>query len=239
MSLRRLALLACLVIAAPASADQRTFLVTSFDRVRIEGPYNVQLVVGGSPLATADGDGRTIDNLDIRVDGGTLVVRPALNQWAEGGADQAAAPVIRLGTPALRSATLIGGGQLRISGAVKAQQLDLRLTGSGALAATGIAADQLSVTLLGSGGVTLAGQASNAQLMTSGPGSIAAAPLATRNLIVRLDGTGETVAMASSTAEVTSTGLGQVTVYGRASCTVKALAGGPVSCGKPAPPPQP
>jgi len=236
MSLRRLAFLACLALAAPASADQRSFLITSFDRIRVEGPYDVRLMVGGSPGATAEGDARAIDNLDIRVDGGTLVVRPALNQWGEGGSAQAAAPVIRIGTPALRSAVLIGGGQLRIAGTLKAQQLDLRLTGSGALSASGIAADQVSTTLLGSGSVTLAGQASTAQLMTSGPGTTAAAPLAVRNLTVRLDGTGQTVANASLTAEVTSTGLGQVTVYGHAACTVKAPAGGPVECGTQAPP---
>ena len=166
-------------------------------------------------------------------------MRPALNQWSESGSDAAAAPVIRIGTPSLRSAVLIGGGQLQLSGVLKAQQLDLRVTGSGALSASGIAADQLSTTLLGSGSMTLAGKAASAQLMTSGPGTIAAAPLAVRALTVRLDGTGQTTATASATAEVTSTGLGQVTVYGHAACTVKALAGGPIDCGKQAPPPQP
>ena len=235
--IRRPLLLVLIGLAAPAAAADRVFSVSSFDRVRVEGPFDVRLTVGGSPRARASGDRRMIDDLDIRVEGTTLIVGSGLNDWAEQGPVRGAAPVITLSTPALRGAAVVGGGKLAIGGAMKAQQLDLQLTGSGALGVTGIKADQLNATLLGTGSMALAGDAAKVRLITSGPGAIAAAPLIAGDLNVRMDGTGDTEATARFTAAATSTGLGRIVIHGNAACTVKALAGGPILCGKDAPQP--
>jgi len=237
--IRPLFLLVLIGLAAPAAAADRVFSVSSFDRVRVEGPFDVRLTVGGSPLAKASGDQRVIEDLDVRLEGTTLIVSAGQNDWAEQGQAHGPAPVITLSTLNLRSATVLSGGKLTIDGAVKARQLDLQLTGSGVLGVSGIKADQLNATLLGTGTIALAGDAAKARLITSGPGSIAAASLATGDLNVRMDGTGETEASARFTAAATSTGLGRIVIHGNAACTVKALAGGPILCGKDAPPPQP
>lgn len=103
---------------------------------------------------------------------------------------------------------------------------------SGAIDAAALDADQLNATLVGSGGIKLGGRAAKVRLMTNGTGGIDAVPLKADDLILLLDGPGEIRATARFTANVTSTGLGSVTVYGKPACTVKAVAGGPVSCGK-------
>ena len=132
----------------------------------------------------------------------------------------------------VRRATVIGGGRLTIAGPLRGQRVDMTLTGSGSLAVPGIEADLLFVTLLGSGDIALAGKAAKVNLNTSGPGTIAAARLTAGDLVLRLDGNGETQATALYTANVTTTGIGAATVYGKPSCTVKAVAGGPISCGQ-------
>lgn len=231
--IRLLPALALLLVSSPASAAERTYAIGSFDRIRVQGPFEVRLATGKSPGARAEGVSRATEGLDIRVEGTTLIIRAGMNGWGEQAvAGAQGAPVIRVSTPSIRGATVIGGGRLAIEGAVKGQRIDLSLTGSGSLNVGELNADQLNATLLGSGGMTLGGHAARARLLSSGSGGIDAAPLSADDLTIRLDGTGEMRATARFTANVTTTGIGAVTVYGDPACTVKAMAGGPVSCGK-------
>ena len=227
-----LAALPLICLATPAAAEQRSFAIGSFDRVRIDGPFRVIVTLGGSPGGSAEGDVRAIGDLDLRVEGTTLIVRAGLGGWGEQGSGRQAAPVVRVSTQAIRSIVTVGAAQVSVGGPFRGQRLDLSLTGSGTLAAPTIDADQLFATVLGSGTMTLGGRAAKVRLTTSGTASIAAAPLVAGDLTVRLDGNGAIDAQARYTAAVTTSGLGAVTVYGKPACTVNAVAGGPVSCGK-------
>lgn len=231
--IRILPLFALALSAAPASAAERVYTIGSFDRIRVEGPFAVELTTGKSPGARAEGPTRITQDLDIRVEGTTLIVRAGVSGWGEQPAGgTSGAPVIRVSTLAIRSAVVVGGGQLVIAGPLRGQRVELSLTGSGTLGASGIDADQFSASLLGSGTMKLGGRAARASLLTSGAGMIDAAPLSAGDLTVRLDGPGETRASARFTANVTTTGIGAAIVYGTPACTVKAVAGGPISCGK-------
>jgi hypothetical protein len=223
---------------SPADAATRTYSIGSFDRVRVEGPFDVRLATATSPGASAEGDPRTTDDLDIRVEGTTLIVRAGTGGWGERPpATNNDAPIIRVSTLMVRGAVVVGGGRLTMAGPLRGQRLDLSLTGSGTLNASGLAADELYVNLYGTGSVNLAGTAAKVRLITSGQGVIDATPLNAGDLTIRLDGPGETKASARFTASIVTTGIGAVTVYGKPACTVKALAGGPISCGKLAMPP--
>lgn len=235
--IRPLSMLALLLVSGAAQAAERRYAVGSFDRIRVEGPFDVRLATGRSPGASAAGDAHATDDLDIRVEGTTLIVRAGVNGWGEQPvAGSPGAAVVSVSTGMIRGAVVVGGGRLTIGGPVRGQRIDLSLTGSGSLGVAGLDADQLFVALLGSGDIALAGKAAKVRLTTSGPGRIAAAPLDAGDLIVRLDGNGETVATARYTANVTTTGIGSATIYGTPACTVKAMAGGPISCGKSPPP---
>ncbi|MDF0488114.1 DUF2807 domain-containing protein [Sphingomonas sp. H39-1-10] len=229
---RLLAALPLFCLPAPAAAEQRGFAIGSFDRVRIDGPFRVIVTLGGAPGGSAEGDPRALGDLDVRVDGTTLIVRAGVNGWGEQGGARHTAPVVRISTQAIRSIVAVGAAQVSVGGPFRGQRLDLSLTGSGTLAAPTIDADQLFATVLGAGTMTLGGRAAKARLTTSGSASIAAAPLVADDLTVRLDGNGAIDAQARYTAAVTTTGLGGVTVYGKPACTVNAVAGGPVSCGQ-------
>lgn len=232
-------LLAPLLLSLPvtAGAAERTYAVGSFDRIRIDGPFQVQLLTGKSPGARASGDARAIEGLDIRVEGTTLIVRAGINGWGEQPvAGSKGAPAITVSTLAIRSGIVVGGGRLSVTGLVRGQRIDLSVTGSGAIDAGAIEADQFNATMLGSGSMKLGGRAARVQLTANGSGGIDATALNAGDLVLLLDGPGEMRATARFTAKVTTTGLGAATVYGKPACTVKAVAGGPVSCGKlPAP----
>lgn len=222
--------LALLLIAAPAGAAERRYAIGSFDRIRIDGPFEVTLTTGKAPGARAEADARTLDALTILVEGTTLIVRMGAGDWGDTASQAVTAPAITLTTPGLNAVNVNAGARLTIA-RMTGQRIDLSVNGAGALTVAGIEADQLNATLIGNGSMTLGGRAQRARLLTSGAGGIDSTGLMVNDLTVHLDGTGETRAAARYTATVTTTGLGRVTVAGNPACIVKAIAGGPVVCG--------
>ncbi|MFW2850682.1 GIN domain-containing protein [Sphingomonas sp. TX0543] len=225
-----LALVACM--ATPALAAERTYSVGSYDRLRVDGPFEVHITAGGSPRASATGSPAILDRLDLKVEGTTLAVRLGPGGWGElpRAASSQTPVVVTLSTPQLRTILLTAGARVTAR-KVSAQRLDLNVNGSGMLAMEGVEADQLTALVMGTGSIRLAGRANRVRLSSSGAATIDAAALSAADLTVRVDGTGETRASARYTAQVTTTGLGKVTVLGTPKCTVKTAADGPVVCG--------
>lgn len=220
-----------LTAALPAGAAERIVYVGSFDRLRVQGPFDVRLVTGHAPAAVLTGDRAIIDAIDVQVEGGTLILRSAIGRWQEKPRTAAAVPVsIALATPTLAAASVLGGGKLAVD-RMRNARLDLSVTGAGSLTVGEAIADTADATLIGGGTITIGGRAGKARLMTNGSGAIDAGALDAGDLVVRLDGPGATRARARYTASIVNTGLGQITVAGQPKCTVKADAGGPVSCG--------
>lgn len=220
-----------LIVATPAAAADRAIGLGSFDRVRVEGPYEVTIATGISPAARISGDADAVAAIDLRIDGTALVVRAGGNGWGERpGARGSGEPVrIMLATPLLATATSSAGARLAI-GAMRGDRVDLTVTGSGAIAVESVETADLRATVIGAGGMTLAGRAAKARLLVTGPGSIDAARVAAGDLVVRQDGTGEVKAQARYSAQVGNSGVGRVAIAGPAKCVVRPATGGPVTC---------
>lgn len=231
MPLRPAALLALLTLPAAASAAERSVSIGSFDKLRVQGPFEVRVATGRSPTAMLSGDRAAIDGVEVQVEGDTLILRGAIGRWTERPRAAATTPVVvTLGTPVLVVASVTGAGRLTV-GVMKGERVDLSVTGAGTIAVDGVAAEIANATVIGGGAITARGRAAKVRLMTNGPGTITADALDAGDLVVRLDGPGSTTARARYTASVVNTGIGQVAIAGTPKCTVKADAGGPVTCG--------
>lgn len=219
-----------LLVPALAQAAERRHPVSSFDRVRVSGPFEVTYAPG-SPSARVSGDARAIERVVVRVDGSTLTLRMGGAGWGERREAGPSEPIrVTLSSPRLAAVSLAGGGRFSATG-VKGDRLDLSTGGAGEITVARASVDQLSAAVTGSGTVTLAGRAGKVRLTTDGPGRIDAEDLRADELTVLLNGAGETRAAARYLANITNLGLGGVTVAGRPRCIVKAPAGGPVRCG--------
>lgn len=226
-----------LALAAPAGAADRTFAITSFERVRIEGPFEVR-IAPGAPAARAQGDKALLDRVRLDLNGATLVVRLGAGGWGEtpqaarnrsGGAARGGPVVIQLTTPRIAGAAVLAGAKVQIVRAV-APRVDLSITGPGTLEVAAVEADQLVATVVGSGTLAAGGRTQKARLMVNGPGAITGA-LSSNELIARVEGTGAIETRARYTAAVSTAGIGRVTVHGTPKCTVTGSSGGPVRCG--------
>ncbi|HEX8383517.1 MAG TPA: DUF2807 domain-containing protein [Sphingomonas sp.] len=227
----RPAILSLALFAVPVAAAEKGVSVGSFDRVRVNGAFEVTHAPG-SPGARVSGDPRVIERVEIRVDGATLTIRYNGQGWGEQGRIAPTGPVrVTLSSPALVAASVLAGGRLTAA-RMKGSRVDLSISGAGTIAVADMAADQLNAVVIGAGTLTLAGRAVRARLAVNGSGGIDAGKLEAGDLTVLLDGPGEIKAAARYNAAVTNSGLGAVSIAGAPRCTVRARAGGPVTCGR-------
>jgi len=214
----------------PAAAAERRFMVVDFDKVKVDGPYRVELVTGVPSLAVATGPLAALDRVSMEVQGTTLHIRPNRSAWG-GNARDAAGPIaIRIATRTLRTATVSGGGTLGIRGA-KNLRVDLILTGSGRMDVAGVDADLLAITLTGSGKIGLAGKARQVRATIQGSGDLDGVGLRADDVDIGADTAGTIALTAVRTAKIRSNGSGEVAISGTPACTITGLAAGNVRCG--------
>jgi hypothetical protein len=215
-------------VAAPAAAATRNFGITSFEKVRVDGPFKVRLTTGVAPFATATGSPAALDRVAIEVRGNTLVVHNNLDSWG-GYPGQDVGPVeISLGTHDLSAAWLNGSGAISID-KVKGLSFDLSVQGSGAgeIAQTNV--DQLNVSVVGTASARLAGQAGKLTAVIRGISSLDAGALSTKDATLGADGSATIAAQVSNSATVDATGPATVRLAGNPSCTLRVSGSASVS----------
>jgi hypothetical protein len=223
--------LGLLLASAPAVAAERSYSLTDFDRVQVDGPYEVTLVTGRSSGARAVGSTRALEQVTVEVQGRTLRIHANRSAWG-GYPGQDSGPVrLQVTTQDLRGAFVIGSGSLSIDRA-RGLRLDLSVSGSGKLSVARLDADNLVVGLLGSGRISAAGSAKQLKATIQGSGDFDAPGLRTDDAQIYADTAGTISVAASRTAKVKATGFGDVTVIGTPACTVEALGSGRVRCGR-------
>ncbi|SMF63291.1 GIN domain-containing protein [Allosphingosinicella indica] len=225
------ALLFAALAPAPAAAAERRFTVTDFDRVQIDGPFEVRLVTGKPNGAIARGDTRALDSVSIEVQGKLLKVKPSLSRWGGYPGEATGTPVIELSTRDLASVFVRGTGSLSVD-SVKAMKFEASLSGSGAIAIGRIEADRLDLALLGSGGITIAGKAKTLRASIQGQGDLAAEGLVSEDAQINAGTTGRVMTTVNRAVKVNSAGSGDVEIAGKAACTVTVRGSGRVMCGR-------
>jgi hypothetical protein len=224
-------LFAFAALAAPAAAAERRYSVTDFDRVQVDGPYEVTLTTGTASHATAVGDQAAIDRVAIDVQGRTLRVRPNPSAWGGYPGARTGTARIVLSTRDLRGATVIGAGSLAIDRA-RGLRFDLSLSGSGSLSVGSADADTMIVASLGSGAIRVGGKAKLLRLTVEGSGDFDGRGLVAEDAQVAAGTSGAVVVGAARTAKVTARGRGTVDILGTPSCTLSGPAAPMVQCGK-------
>ncbi|HEX8064426.1 MAG TPA: head GIN domain-containing protein [Allosphingosinicella sp.] len=224
-----LALLAT-AAAVPAAAAERTYSITDFDRVQVDGPYRVTLTTGRSSAARAEGSAEALEHVAIDVQGGTLRVRRNRSAWGGYPAEGVGPVTVALTTRDLRNAAVVGSGSLDIDRA-RGLRVDLSVSGSGRLTVADVQADNLVVGLLGGGRITLAGRTRQLKAIVQGSGDLAAAGLSADDAQIGSDTAGNVAVAVLKTAKVTATGPGDVEIIGSPTCTVQEKGSGQVRCG--------
>lgn len=222
----RLPILALLLLASrPATAGapttQRNYSVTSFDRIRVDGAYDVHLTTNVAPFARASGAQAALDGVSMKVEGRTLIVRPATGGWGGYPGENRGPVTIDVGTHDLTTAWLNGAGNLSID-RVRGLSFDLAIQGAGAAKIAAVDVDQLHVGISGAASARLSGRAAKLTATIRGPSLFDGESLSIKDAVIGAEGPSIVRATVTNTAKVDALGLAAVTLGGKPACTVKA-----------------
>lgn len=212
--------LASLPATAAAPVTQRNYSVNSFDRIRVDGPYEVHLRTNVPPFARASGSAAALDGVSIAVEGRTLVVRPGTGGWGGYSGETRGPVTIEVGTHDLSTAWLNGSGTLVID-RVRGLSFDLSIQGSGSARIDTTDIDQFKLGLSGAGSARLAGRAARLTAIVRGTSSLEAEALLVKDAVIGAEGPSIVRATVSNSAKVDALGLAAVTLGGRPACTLK------------------
>jgi putative autotransporter adhesin-like protein len=205
--------------ATPANAATRNFGVTSFEKIRVDGPYKVRLTTGVAPFAKASGPQGAIDRIAMDVRGNTLVVHTSLS-WSGDAAGGNGPVEILLGTHDLNTVWLNGSGTIAID-KVKGLLFGLSVQGSGAASIGDAQVDQLNVTIAGTGSASVAGKAGKMTATVRGVSSLDAANLAVKDAAIGAEGTATVAAHVSNSVKVDGNGPLTIRLTGGPACTLR------------------
>ena len=206
-------------VAAPVTAATRNFGITSFDKVRVDGPFQVSLKTGVAPFASATGSPAALDRLTIEVRDDTLIVHSNLDSWG-GYPGKDIGPVeISLGTHDLSAAWLNGSGGLAID-RVKGLIFNLSVQGSGAGEIGQASVDQLNVSVAGNASARLGGNAGKMTAVIRGISSLDAASLSAKDATLGAEGAATIAADISDSVTVDASGPATVRLTGVPACTL-------------------
>jgi hypothetical protein len=209
-----------LAIAAPAGAATRNFGITSFTKVRVDGPFSVTLKTGVAPFARASGSAAALDRVSINVEGDTLVVHSNVSSWG-GYPGQDSGPVqVEVGTHDLSAAWLNGAGTLSID-RVKGLKFGLSVQGSGAGEIGNADVDQLDINVMGTAAARLAGRAGKVTAVIRGISTLDASSLASKDASLGAQGAATISANVSDSVTVDANGPATVRLTGGAACTLR------------------
>jgi hypothetical protein len=218
---------AACALAAPAEAATRNFGISSFTKIRVNGPFKVRVATGVAPFARASGSPNALDRVAIEMRGDTLIVQPNPSWGGYPGTDPGPVEVV-IGTHDLNSVSLMGSGSVAID-RVKGLSFTLSIQGSGAGEIGNVAADQLTVALEGTANVRLGGKSGKLTALVRGTSALDAAQLNTPNADLSVDGTATVDAHVTDTARVNGWGPATVRLAGRPACTLKVSGSASVS----------
>ena len=211
--------LASLPVAAATPSTQRNYSVNGFDRVRIDGPYRVQLKTNVAPYARASGTPVSLDGVSIKVEGRTLVVRSGGGGWG-GYPGEGRGPVtIEVGTHDLSAAYINGAGALLID-RVKGLGFEMAIQGSGIVEVGQVDVDQMRVGVSGAGTVRLAGRVGKLSSTIRGTSNLEADRLEVKDAVIGAEGPSTVRAQVTNSAKVDAVGLASVTLTGEPACIV-------------------
>jgi hypothetical protein len=209
-----------LALASPAHAATRSFGVTGFTKIRIEGPYKVTLATGVPPFAKASGSATALDRVAIEVRDDTLVVETNPSAWGGYPGENPGPVEVTVGTRDLSSASLTDAGSIAID-RVQGLTFALAVQGSGAAEIGNVAADQMQVNLAGTASAKLNGHARSVTALVRGLSTLEAANLASPEAHITADGSSTIDANVTDTARIDAWGPATIRLTGRPSCTLK------------------
>lgn len=190
----------------------------------LAGPDKVVLSEGEALDIAVEGQAADLVRFTLK-DGALGVLREPGN-WKDTGT-----AIVRVTMPAPRSITMAGSGEVEAQS--MAAEADIMIAGSGRLKVAALAANKADVTIAGSGSLEVAGTANTLDLTIAGSGDADMAGLKVETADITIAGSGSASFASDGKVDASVMGAGDVRVIGRATCEIKAMGSGTLTCAPP------
>lgn len=188
----------------------------------LASPDEVIVTEGDTLDIAVSGDDEVVDSLRFSLDDDTLGIHREKNWKGNGIA------TVRVTMPSLRAIVLAGSGT--VQAASMRGKAEVTVAGSGSVKVTDMAAERLDATIAGSGDLEASGTADSLDLTIAGSGEARMAGLTVERADVSVAGSGDAEFASDGKVEANIVGSGDITVNGRANCTVSAMGSGKLNC---------
>jgi hypothetical protein len=195
--------------------------VPRFHSIRLEVHGDVTVTQGKDQLLEIQADADIISRLRTKVKNGTLIISSV------GNIRRSLLLEIDIEMEEIRGLSISGSGSIQARNSIKANTVDLKVSGSGDISLQ-VEAKNVSSKISGSGVIDLAGEVYNHTIDISGSGDVEAYDLITEETSVKISGSGDCMVNVDENLEVTISGSGDVQYKGSPKVNFKGSGSGTV-----------
>ncbi|MBX0292658.1 DUF2807 domain-containing protein [Hymenobacter sp. HSC-4F20] len=207
-------LLAVLLLSAfRVAATRETRPVGAFTSVGLGGSMRVVLRQGSPQKVEAEGDAEDLNHLETVVQNGRLRIGTKKEGYFS-SYNYKGNVTVYVTMPTIKALAVSGSGTLKAADGIRADNLDLAVSGSGGIQLASVTADKISSSLSGSGTIEAAGVAPDHNISVSGSGDVKATNLQSKTCSVSISGSGDCRVRASQSLQASIVGSGDVYVVG-------------------------
>lgn len=199
--------------------------VSGFTRVSFGVSGDLYINFGSEFKVVLEGEKALLGDIVTEVSGGKLVIKK--ENWRFNMNEKV---TIYITMPEIKGLGVSGSGRAEIKDAVKAENLDLSVSGSGKLFTTDVVAADLNCSISGSGDIIIggSGDATKADISISGSGNYRGEPLKIGSAEISISGSGNCSCNVTGSLRASVSGSGNVTYLGDPKVDVRVSGSGRV-----------
>ncbi|MCC6286524.1 MAG: DUF2807 domain-containing protein [Chitinophagaceae bacterium] len=199
--------------------------IGSFKRVQLMGSMNVEIKKGNERAVEVSAEENLLPYIETRLDGDKLIVKFKDDVNIDADKDI----VVRVTTPALTEASVMGSGDISGNGKFESDdKIEINVLGSGNVKME-LDGPAVEAKVTGSGDIDISGNTKDATYNTMGSGNIKAGDLKAENTEAKTMGSGDITAFASVKLNATITGSGNILYKGGGAVTSNVHGSGSVT----------
>jgi hypothetical protein len=200
--------------------------VSNFNSIKVDYPAQVTVSQGAKESVKIEAEDNLLPNLQTRVRGDTLEIFYKVQDDKHVNPTK---PVkITIVVKELKDVDFESAGDLTLEG-IKADDLNVSVSGAGNLKVNDLVAKKFSVDLSGAGNMSAAGEADEFTLTISGFGSFNGKELHNKTASVNLSGAGSATVWVDDELDANISGLGSINYYGSPAVTKQVSGAGGVN----------
>jgi hypothetical protein len=229
--MKRIAILTVFIAAitftaafAGKQSDKETRNLSGFTKVSFGVAGNLYISIGSEFKVVLEGDKDLLRDIETEVSSDKLIIRK--DNWHFNSNEKV---TVYITMPVLKSLGVSGSGRAEIKDALKTEDLNLSVSGSGKLYTSDISVDEINCSISGSGDILVGnGTALKSDIAISGSGNYTGESLKIKSAEISISGSGNCTCNVTERLEARVSGSGNVNYLGNPKIDARVSGSGKV-----------